>query len=117
MPLLHFRPNFVISRCFYVRARPRRGKMWITLSNLSGHWSIENCCHYIIDWNFDEDRSRIRTGHGPESVTRLRRFAVGIIKSRGVSNVAQKMRQLHRSTRLVFDYLRMSDNTCAAGYP
>ena len=79
------------------------------------HWSIENSCHYIIDWNFDEDRSQIRTGHGPENITRLRRFAVGIIKSRGVSNVAQKMRQLHRSPRLVFDYLRMSENSCAAG--
>jgi predicted transposase YbfD/YdcC len=27
-----------------------------------GHWAIENSCHYIIDWNYDEDRSRIRTG-------------------------------------------------------
>ena len=27
-----------------------------------GHWTIENSCHYIIDWNYDEDRSRIRTG-------------------------------------------------------
>jgi predicted transposase YbfD/YdcC len=36
-----------------------------------GHWSIENSCHYIIDWNFDEDRSRIRKGHGPENITRL----------------------------------------------
>jgi predicted transposase YbfD/YdcC len=42
-----------------------------------GHWSIENSCHYIIDWNYDEDRSRIRTGHGPENVTRLRRCAKG----------------------------------------
>lgn len=32
-----------------------------------GHWTIENCCHYILDWNYDEDRSRIRTGYGPES--------------------------------------------------
>ena len=78
-----------------------------------GHWSIENSCHYIIDWNFDEDRGRIRTGHGPENISRLRRFAVGIIKSKGVDSVAEKMRQLHRNTRLVFDYLRMSKNTCA----
>lgn len=77
-----------------------------------GHWSIENSCHYIIDWNYDEDRSRIRTGNGPENVTRLRRFTVGLIKSKGVSNVAQKMRQLHRSARLVFDYLRMTQNSC-----
>lgn len=79
-----------------------------------GHWGIENGCHYIIDWNFDEDRSRIRTGHGPENVSRLRRFAVGILQSKGVADsVAEKMRQLHRNTRLLFDYLRMSKNTCA----
>src|SRR2546429_8877406 len=45
-----------------------------------GHWTIENSCHYIIDWNYDEDRSRIRTGHGPENITRLRRFAIGVLK-------------------------------------
>ena len=78
-----------------------------------GHWSIENGCHYILDWNFDEDRNRIRTGHGLENISRLRRFAVGILKSKGVDSVAEKMRELHRSTRLVFDYLRMSENTCA----
>lgn len=77
-----------------------------------GHWSIENSCHYILDWNYDEDRCRIRTGHGPENITCLRRFAIGLIKSKGVKNVAQKMRQLNRNTRLVFDYLRMTANSC-----
>jgi predicted transposase YbfD/YdcC len=77
------------------------------------HWTIENCCHYILDWNYDEDRSRIRTGHGPENITRLRRFAVGVIKSKGARSVAQKMRQLTRNVRLVFDYLRMTENSCA----
>jgi predicted transposase YbfD/YdcC len=76
-----------------------------------GHWSIENSCHYIIDWNYDEDRSCIRTGHGPENITRLRRFAVGLLKSKRVSNVAQKLRQLQRSARLVFDYLGMTQNS------
>lgn len=46
-----------------------------------GHWVIENSCHYVLDWNYDEDRSRIRSGYGPENVTRLRRFAIGVIKS------------------------------------
>lgn len=77
-----------------------------------GHWTIENSCHYILDWNYDEDRCRIRTGHGPENITRLRRFAISVIKSKGVRSVAQKMRQLNRNTRLVFDYLRMTTNTC-----
>lgn len=77
-----------------------------------GHWTIENCCHYILDWNYDEDRSRIRTGHGPENITRLRRFAIGVIKSQGARSVAQKMRELTRNVRLVFDYLRMTGNSC-----
>jgi len=77
-----------------------------------GHWTIENSCHYILDWNYDEDRCRIRTGHGPENMTRLRRFAIGVIKSKAVRSVAQKMRQLNKNTRLVFDYLRMTTNSC-----
>ena len=82
------------------------------LQDNRGHWAIENSCHYIIDWNYDEDRSRIRCGHGPENITRLRRFAVSIIKSKGVRSVAQKMRELTMNTRLVFDYLRMTQNSC-----
>jgi hypothetical protein len=37
-----------------------------------------------------------------------------LIKSKGVKSVAQKMRQLNKNTRLVFDYLRMTSNSCAA---
>lgn len=76
------------------------------------HWTIENSCHYILDWNYDEDRSRIRTGYGPENITRLRRFAIGLIKSKGARSVAQKMRELTLNVRLVFDYLRMTENSC-----
>ena len=77
------------------------------------HWTIENRCHYVIDWNFDEDRSRIRTGHGPENVTRLRRFAVGVLSLFGgaKTSIAEKMAKLNRNTRLVFDYLRMTKNS------
>jgi predicted transposase YbfD/YdcC len=78
-----------------------------------GHWAIESS-HYLLDWNFDEDRCRIRTGHGPENVNRLRRFAIGILKSKGVTSVAQKMRQLNWNVRAVFDYLRMTHNAGAA---
>ena len=76
-----------------------------------GHWTIENCCHYILDWNYDEDRSRIRTGYGPENMTRLRKFAIGVIKSKKLKRetVAQKMRKLSFNVRAVFDYLKMTE--------
>ena len=51
--------------------------------------------------------------YGPENMTRLRRFAIGVIKAKGDTNVAQKMRQLTRNVRRVFDYLRMTINSCA----
>ncbi len=54
-----------------------------------GHWCIEGH-HYIIDWNFDEDRSTIRTGYGPENCTRLRRFAIGVIKLKNLKKVLLK---------------------------
>ena len=76
-----------------------------------GHWSIESV-HYLIDWNYAEGRSRIRTGFGPENITRLRRFAVGVLKSfqTRAQSIAQMMRTLSFRTRLVFDYLRMTNN-------
>lgn len=75
-----------------------------------GHWAIENRCHYVIDWNFDEDRSRIRTDYGPENVTRLRRFAAGLIQSKGKA-VAETLRYLNRKVRVVFDFLLMTENS------
>jgi predicted transposase YbfD/YdcC len=75
---------------------------------IRGHWTIENSCHYILDWNYDEDRCRIRTGYGPENITRLRKFAVSIIKSKKVYSVAQKMRELSFNPRAVMDYLKMT---------
>lgn len=77
-----------------------------------GHWSIESV-HHIIDWNYDEDRSRIRTGFGPENITRLRRFAVGVLKffQKPTQSIAALMRTLCFRTRLVFDYLRMTQNS------
>ena len=77
-----------------------------------GHWAIESV-HYLIDWNYDEDRSRIRTGFGPENITRLRRFAVSILKSfqKKAQSVAELMRKLSFRARLVFDYFRMTENS------
>ena len=72
------------------------------------HWVIEDRCHYLLDWNWDEDRSTIRTGHGPENISRLRRFAIGVIKAISRDSVAATLRKLHRNIRLVFDYLRMT---------
>jgi predicted transposase YbfD/YdcC len=77
-----------------------------------GHWIIESV-HHIIDWNYDEDRSRIHIGNGPQNITRLRRFAIGILKSiqKHSQTIAELMRDLSFRTRRVFDLLRMTKNS------
>ena len=79
------------------------------LSLNRGHWAIE-AKHHILDWSFDEDRCRIRTGHGPENMTLLRRFAIGVIKAHG-RPVAETLRKLARKPRLVLDFLKMTGNS------
>ena len=65
-------------------------------------WCIENTCNYVIDWNFNEDSSRIRTGYDIENISRIRRFAVGILKQKKSYSIAQKMRRLNKNMRAVF---------------
>ncbi len=88
-------------------AAPRR-----LLALNRGHWAIE-AMHHILDWNYDEDRGRIRTGHGPENITRLRRFTIGILRhfQKPTESIAEMMRRLCFRTRTVFDYLRMTNNS------
>ena len=75
-----------------------------------GHWGIESH-HYMLDWNWNEDRCTIRTHDGPENITRLRRFTIGLIRSISNDSVAATMNKLARNMRLVFDYLRMTKNS------
>ena len=48
-----------------------------------GHWSIENRLHWVRDVTFDEDRSQVRTNHGPQVLASLRNFVIGLIR-RGI---------------------------------
>lgn len=75
------------------------------------HWTIENSCHYCLDWNWDEDRRPIRTGYGPENMTALRRFAISLIKANSSDTVAATIQRLARNPRRVFDYLRLTENS------
>jgi predicted transposase YbfD/YdcC len=45
------------------------------------HWSIENCCHWVLEVTFREDDSRIRVGNGPQNMAVLRHLALNILKA------------------------------------
>jgi predicted transposase YbfD/YdcC len=74
------------------------------------HWGVESH-HYILDWNWNEDRCQISKGFGPENITRLRRFATSLIQGKTKDSVASTIRRLARNVRLVLDYMRMTKNS------
>jgi predicted transposase YbfD/YdcC len=74
------------------------------------HWGVESH-HYILDWNWDEDRCTLSKGYGPENITSLRRFAIGLIKAISKDSVASTIQRLARNVRQVLDYLRMTENS------
>ena len=83
---------------------------WVALLSFSAAaWK----CAVRDRWIGWDDRHQYK-GYGPENITRLRPFAISIIKLKGARSTAQKTRDLNRNTRLVFDYLRMANNACVA---
>jgi predicted transposase YbfD/YdcC len=62
-----------------------------------GHWQIENKLHYVRDVTFDEDRSQVRTGHGPHVMTSLRNTTIGILRLAGWDNIATALRHHARN--------------------
>lgn len=47
---------------------------------IRGHWGIENTLHWTLDVIFSEDKSRIRTGTGPEIASIFRKLALMVLQ-------------------------------------
>lgn len=61
---------------------------------LRDHWKIENKIHYIRDDLWDEDRSQIHTGHGPENMATLRNAILNRLRATGTTNITEAVRDL-----------------------
>jgi predicted transposase YbfD/YdcC len=75
------------------QAKPAQLAAWIR-----GHWAIENKIHWIRDVTYDEDRSQIRTGTGPEVMAALRNAAIGALRTAGITNIAAGTRHHARDS-------------------
>jgi len=59
---------------------------------LRGHWAIE-ALHWVRDVSFDEDRSQVRTGNGPQIMAALRNLVITALRLAGVTNIAAALRR------------------------
>jgi hypothetical protein len=57
-----------------------------------GQWQIENRAHWVRDVTFDEDRSQVRAGHGPQVMACLRNLAISLLRLAGEANIAAGLR-------------------------
>jgi len=44
------------------------------------HWAIENGMHWVLDVAFDEDRSRLPSGHAAGNIAAIRKIANNALK-------------------------------------
>jgi hypothetical protein len=65
---------------------------------IHGHWGIENRLHWVRDVSFDEDRSQVRTAHGPQVMAALRNLAITALRMAGITNIAAGLRHHARDT-------------------
>jgi predicted transposase YbfD/YdcC len=74
-----------------------QAKPWQLADWARGHWSIENQTHWVRDVTYDEDRSQIRTGTGPQVMATLRNAAIGVLRLTGATNIAAANRHHARN--------------------
>jgi predicted transposase YbfD/YdcC len=92
------------------RRRPIHGRTWTTVTVyaitsltalqanpvllarwLRGHWAID-ALHWVRDVSFDEDRSQVRTGNGPQIMAALRNLVITALRLHGITNIAAALR-------------------------
>jgi predicted transposase YbfD/YdcC len=82
------------------RACPQR-----LLALVRGHWSIENSLHSVRDVTFGEDRSRLRSGAGPQIMAALRNLALTLLHRHDYFQIAAARRHLASCPHQAFLWL------------
>lgn len=62
-----------------------------------GHWTIENCDHYVRDETFGEDRCQLHTGHAPQAMAALRNGVLNILRYLGWHSIPAALRRYDAS--------------------
>ena len=73
------------------------------LAAARSHWSIENSLHWVLDMAFDEDHSRVRTGHADQNLAVMRHLALNLLKQERSAKVGIKAKR--KKAGWDFDYL------------
>jgi hypothetical protein len=68
-----------------------------------GHWSIENKVHYVRDVTLQEDAGHMHVGNAPHALAALRNGLLSLLRSKGVTNIADALRHYGASLQQAFE--------------
>ncbi|MDJ1185917.1 ISAs1 family transposase, partial [Roseofilum casamattae] len=86
---------------FYLSSLPANAQV---LGNIiRQHWGIENQVHWTLDVTFNEDSSRIRSGHSPHNFALLRRWALNALRQE--TTLKRSLRQKQKRAAMNNDYM------------
>lgn len=75
-----------------------------------GHWSIENCVHWVRDVTYREDASRTRTGNAPAVLAAIRNAITTALRLAGAASIAAARRTAALDPRTVIELFTRRTN-------
>jgi predicted transposase YbfD/YdcC len=73
-----------------------------------GHWTIENCLHYVKDVTLGEDKSTVHCDNGPKIMAALRNTVVSLLHRAGCSTIAARLRYNSTHPQAALEVLSLS---------
>jgi predicted transposase YbfD/YdcC len=73
---------------------------------IRGHWSIENCLHWVKDVTFNEDDSTQRGRFASANWSVVRNFFITIARSLGFTSIVTAKRKLANQLEMIFPLLQ-----------
>jgi predicted transposase YbfD/YdcC len=67
-----------VERHYYISSLPAEAGHLLRV--IRRHWHVENRLHWVLDVAFEEDQSRIRSGHAAANLALVRRLAVSALQ-------------------------------------
>lgn len=61
---------------------------------IRSHWHVENRLHWQLDVSFQEDKNRLRSGHGAQNISMINKIALNLLKNEKTVKVGIKTKRL-----------------------